>query len=58
MFQVERAARDIGIYALVLDAMDEEARTWYLRLNLGFQAFRDDPNHLYVPMATIRQVIA
>ncbi len=55
MCQVESAAREIGIYALVLDAMDEEARAWYLRLNFGFQPLLDDPKHLYLPVETIRQ---
>lgn len=55
MAQVESAAREIGIYALVLDALDEEARTWYLRLNFGFQPLLDDPNHLYLPVETTRQ---
>ena len=55
MTQVESAAREIGIYALVLDALDEEARAWYLQLNFGFQPLLDDPNHLYLPVETIRQ---
>lgn len=55
MSQVESAAREIGIHALVLDALDEEARAWYLRLNFGFQPLLDDPNHLYLPVETIRQ---
>ncbi len=57
MAQVERAAREIGLYALVLDALDEEARAWYLRLPFGFQPLLDDPNHLYLPVETIRQSI-
>lgn len=56
MTQVESASCEIGIYALVLDALDEEARTWYLRLNLGFQTLLDDPNHLCLPVETIRQI--
>lgn len=56
MSQVENAAREIGIYALVLNALDEEVRTWYLRLNFGFQPLLDDPNHLYLPIETIRQI--
>ena len=56
MMQVERAAREIGIYALVLDALDEEARAWYLHLSFGFEPLQDDPNHLYLPVATIRQI--
>ncbi len=56
MTQVEHAAREIGIYALVLDALDAEARTWYLRLDFGFQPLLDDPNHLFLPLETIRQL--
>ena len=56
MTQVEHAARDIGLHALVLDALDEEARAWYLRLDFGFQPLLDDPNHLYLPVETIRQI--
>ena len=55
MFQVESAAREIGLHALVLDALDDEARAWYLRLNFGFQPLLDDPKHLYLPVETIRQ---
>ena len=54
MTQVELAARELGIHALVLDALDEDARAWYLRLNFGFQSLLDDPNHLYLPVETIR----
>lgn len=54
--QVENAAREIGLYALVLYALDEQARDWYLRLNFGFQPLRDDPSHLYLPVETIRQL--
>lgn len=54
--QTERAARDIGIHALVLDALNEEARQWYLGLRFGFKELLDDPRHLYLPVATIRQL--
>ena len=54
--QVEIAAREIGIYALVLNALDEQARSWYLRLDVGFQTLTDDLNHLYLPVETIRQL--
>ena len=56
MTQVERAAQEIGIYALVLDALDAEARAWYLHLPFGFEPLQDDPNHLYLPVETIRQL--
>jgi len=55
MTQVEIAARELGIHALVLDALDEDARAWYLHLNFGFQSLLDDPDHLYLPVETIRQ---
>ena len=54
--QTEQAAREMGIYALVLDALDEDARSWYLRLNFGFEALSDDPNHLFLPISTLRQL--
>ena len=54
--QTEQAARDIGIYALVLDALDEEARSWYLRLHFGFETLTDDPNHLFLPVSVIQQL--
>jgi GNAT superfamily N-acetyltransferase len=56
LFQVEHAAHEIGINALVLDAIDEAARGWYLSLNLGFKTLLDDPNHLYIAVETIRQL--
>jgi GNAT superfamily N-acetyltransferase len=54
--QVEIAAREIGIYALVLDALDDEARSWYLHLGWGFETLLDDPRHLFLPVGTIRQL--
>lgn len=54
--QTEVAAREIGIYALVLDALDEEARAWYLGLDFGFETLLDDPNHLFLPVGTIRKL--
>ncbi|MCA1595965.1 MAG: GNAT family N-acetyltransferase [Chloroflexi bacterium] len=52
--QTEEAARSIGIYALVLDALDEAARSWYLGLGWGFEVLLDDLNHLFLPVSTIR----
>ena len=56
MAETEIAARRIGIYALVLDALDEEARAWYLKRDSGFKPVLDDPQRLYVPVAFIRQL--
>ena len=56
ILQVEQASREIGIHALVLDAMDERARTWYLELDFGFKTLKDAPHHLYLPVGTMRQL--
>lgn len=56
ILQTEQASRKIGIYALVLDAIDEDARNWYLGLDFGFQTLLDDSNHLFLPVVTIRQL--
>jgi len=55
MVQVAHAADEIGIFALVLDAIDERARAWYLGLDFGFETLLDDPNHLYLSVETIRK---
>lgn len=49
--------RDMGIFALVLEAIDEEARHWYLKRDFGFETLLDDPNHLFLPVGTIRQLL-
>ena len=54
MKQTAEAAQGIGIFALVLDALDEQARSWYLSLGWGFEALLDDPNHLFLAVDTIR----
>ena len=58
MTQVERAAREIGLYALVLDAMDDQVRAWYLGLPFQFEILSDDSNHLILPVTTIRQALS
>ena len=40
-----------GLYAVVLDALTENAKSFYLRY--GFRELLDDPFHLYVPIGTI-----
>jgi len=54
MAETEAAARRVGIYALMLDAMDEAARSWYPGLDFGFRAVCDDPYRLYVPVSFLR----
>ena len=44
----------IGIRAIEVDALDEEARKFYLKF--GFRSLVDDPNHLHMPMHEIRKL--
>jgi GNAT superfamily N-acetyltransferase len=54
--QTAEAARVIGIHALILDAFDDEALSWYKSLGWGFEALLDDPRRLSMPIATIRKL--
>ncbi|MGO8674141.1 MAG: GNAT family N-acetyltransferase [Capsulimonadaceae bacterium] len=56
MAETEAASRRVGIYALVLDAIDEDARSWYLGLQFGLKPILSDPTRLYVPISFIRQL--
>ncbi len=56
MAETEAAARRIGIYSLMLDAIDDDAREWYLGLDFGFKAVLNDARRLYVPTHFIRQL--
>lgn len=56
MAETEAAARRVGLYALVLDAMDADAQAWYLGRDFGLKPMPDDPKRLYVPVAFIRQL--
>ena len=50
----QRAARIVGIYAVVVEALDESARNFYLKY--GFRELIDDRLHLYLPMKTIEKL--
>lgn len=50
----QRAARIVGIYALVVNALDESAKNFYLKY--GFQELSDDHLHLYLPVKTIERL--
>lgn len=56
MAEVNRAAQSIGIYAMVLDTIDEAAKQWYLGLDFGFQEFPDHPDRLFVPVRFLEQL--
>jgi len=50
----QRAARIVGIYAVVVDAMDESAKSFYMKY--GFEELTDDRLHLYLPMKAIQRL--
>ena len=54
--QTAEASLVIGIHTLVLDALDDNAREWYISLGWGFQALRDDSRHLFLTVGTIGQL--
>ena len=56
MKQTLLASMDVGIYALVVNAIDDAAKEWYLGLDWGFEQLLDDPHHLYIGMKTLKQL--
>jgi predicted GNAT family N-acyltransferase len=56
MKQTLLASMDVGIYALVVNAIDDAAKEWYLGLDWGFEQLLDDPHHLYISIKTLKQL--
>ncbi len=52
--RAERVATQLGVRAVEVDAMDEAARQFYMKL--GFVSLVDDPRHLLLPMHVIRKL--
>jgi len=50
----QRAARIVGIYAVVVNALDDAAKDFYLKY--GFKELSDDHLHLYLPMKTVERL--
>jgi predicted GNAT family N-acyltransferase len=50
----QRAAEIVGIYAVVVDALDESAKRFYRKY--GFNELTGDHLHLYLPMKTIKRL--
>jgi GNAT superfamily N-acetyltransferase len=46
-------AEQLGVHAVQVDAIDEDARAFYQRF--GFLPLRDNALHLYLPIATVEQ---
>lgn len=49
-----RAADEIGIHAVEVVAINDAARSFYLKY--GFQPLIDDRHHLYLPIATVKKL--
>ena len=47
-------SEQIGIRAVEVDAIDDTARSFYLKF--GFRPILDDPRHLFLPMHEIRKL--
>jgi predicted GNAT family N-acyltransferase len=54
LHSAQRAAWIVGIYAVVVDAVADSARNFYLKY--GFAELIDDRLHLYLPMKTIERL--
>lgn len=52
--RAQHLADKLGIRAIEVDAIDAAARAFYLKY--GFVTLKDDPNHLFLAMETIRQL--
>ena len=48
-------AEQLGVHAVEVDAIDYQARSFYLKY--GFVSLTDDPRHLFLPVATIRDAL-
>jgi hypothetical protein len=44
----------MAIFAVEVRAVDQPATAFYTRY--GFEAFQDQPLHLFLPLATVRQL--
>ena len=53
LIRIVKAAKEIGIYAVRVDAIDEKAKQFYLRHE--FIPFADHPLSLFLPLKTIQQ---
>jgi GNAT superfamily N-acetyltransferase len=49
--RVRRVAQDVGVFAIEVVALSDEARNFYIKR--GFAPLRDDPLHLYLTLQTL-----
>jgi GNAT superfamily N-acetyltransferase len=52
--RAQHLAEHVGLRAVEVDAIDDEARQFYLKF--GFLSLLDDPNHLFLSMSVIRKL--
>jgi GNAT superfamily N-acetyltransferase len=52
--RAQRAADELGIYAVAVEALSDRARSFYERF--GFRALTDDRLHLYLPIKVVRRL--
>jgi GNAT superfamily N-acetyltransferase len=52
--RISTLAKDVGVRAVEVDAIDDVARKFYLKY--GFVSLLDNPNHLWLPMAVVRKL--
>lgn len=50
----QKVAEIAGVYAVVVDALDEKSKSFYLKY--GFKELADDHLHLYLPLKTINKL--
>ncbi len=53
--RIVRASEEVPAHAVVLDALDGEAKSFYEPY--GFLELTDNPLHLFLPMRTIRELL-
>jgi predicted N-acetyltransferase YhbS len=56
LHRVDEISRNLGIFAIEVDAIDAEARSFYQKF--GFAPLLDNELHLYLPMDAVEKVLA
>lgn len=54
LFRAYRQAQVLGAWAVIVDAIDDDAVAFYQ--HYGFEQFADDPSRLYLPMSKIAKL--
>ena len=52
--RTERLSKEMGVVAVVVDALDEQAKAFYLKY--GFEELLDDPLHLFITLKVVRKL--